>query len=79
MKKVITREGIPTDELQELVTKVVKGIKIEFTEVYYLDFEVDENTGAEGKNMAQFYTSSQVGRNLKALKNAYLIAKEKDG
>lgn len=75
--KILTRGNKPTDELSEIVTKDFKGLKLTFKEVYYLDFEVDENTGVEGKNMAQFYTSSQVGRNLKALKNAYRIAKEK--
>ncbi len=39
-KKVLTRENTPTDELKRSVEKVIKGVKITYNEVYYLDYEV---------------------------------------
>lgn len=75
-KKVLTRENIPTEELSSTVEKNYKGIKLEFTEVYYLDYIVDEETGLINKNVKdKHYTKNQMERNLKALKNAYLIRK----
>lgn len=75
-KKVLTRENIPTDELQRSVEKVFKGIKLTYVEVYYLDDEVNEDTGIINKNdKVKHYTKEQVNRNLKTLKSAYLIAK----
>ena len=44
-KKVLTRQNKPTDEISETVEKLYKGIRLTFTEVFYYDFEVDENTG----------------------------------
>lgn len=75
-KKVLTRENKPTNELYGSVKKLFKGIKLKYTEVYYLDYEVDENTGVINKNKkVKHYTKNQIDRNMKALKNAYLIAK----
>ena len=75
-KKVLTRENIPTDELTTTVEKFHKGMKLGYTEVFYLDYAVDENTGLVNKDiMAKHYTKNQMERNMKALKNAYLIAK----
>ncbi len=37
-KKVLTRENIPTEELTTVVEKLYKGIRLKYTEVYYLDF-----------------------------------------
>jgi DNA-binding transcriptional regulator YiaG len=75
-KKVLTRENIPTEELSAPVTKVYKGIKLEYTEVFYLDNVVDEETGMINKDLKdRHYTKTQMERNIKALKNAYHIAK----
>lgn len=75
-KKVLTRANQPTDELQDSVEKIFKGIKLEYTEVYYLDYEVNEDTGIINKEKkVKYYTKNQIDRNMKALKNAYLIAK----
>ncbi len=75
-KKVLTRENKPTDELQRSVKKIFKGTKLMFTEAYFLDYEVDENTGVINKNKkVRHYTKEQVNRNMKALKSAYLISK----
>lgn len=75
-KKVLTRDNIPTEELSGTVIKTHKGIRLEYTEVYYLDHAVDEDTGMINKNIKEkHYTKNQMERNLKALKNAYHIAK----
>lgn len=75
-KKVLTRENIPTDELQRSVEKVYKGLKLTYVESYYLDDQVNEDTGQVIKEKkVRNYTKEQVNRNLKALKSAYLIAK----
>ncbi len=75
-KKVLTRENLPTNELLDSVEKVFKGVKLTYTEAYYLDYEVDEETGDINRNKkVKHYTKNQVNRNLKALKNAYHIAK----
>ncbi|RVT71194.1 hypothetical protein EOD40_17440 [Flavobacterium sufflavum] len=75
-KKILTRENIPTNELQTIVNIGYKGITLQYNEEYYLDYIVEENTGminydAQEKN----YTKNQMEQNLRALKNAYLIAK----
>ena len=73
--KILTRENKPTNELQRSVEKVIKGVKLNYNEVYYLDYEVNEDTGMINKNkLVEHYTKDQTTRNLKALKNAYLIA-----
>ena len=75
-KKVLTRENIPTEELSATVTKLYKGLKLEYTEVFYLDNVVDEDTGMINQNLKdKHYTKNQMERNLKALKNAYHIVK----
>jgi len=75
-KKILTRENKPTDELQRTVEKIFKGIKLAYKEVYYLDYDVDEDTGMINRqNKVEYYTKSQVYRNLKALKSSYLISK----
>lgn len=75
-KKILTRENTTTDELYSVVEKVYKGIKLEYNEAFYLDFSVDEDTGLINKDLKEkHYTKNQMDRNIKALKNAYHIAK----
>lgn len=74
-KKVLTRLNEPTSEMYGPVRKKFKSVNLEYTEVYYLDYEVDENTGVINKNLVKHYTRSQMDRNLKSLKNAYHVAK----
>lgn len=75
-KKILTRENKPTDELQRTVEKIFKGIKLSYKEVYYLDYDVDEDTGMVNRqNKVEFYTKNQVSRNIKILKSSYLISK----
>ena len=69
-KKVLTRENVPTEELSATVTKLYKGMKLEYTEVFYMDYIVDEETGMINKEVKdKYYTRSQIDRNMKALKN----------
>ena len=75
-KKVLTRKNVPTEELSATVTKLYKGMKLEYTEVFYMDYMVDEKTGLIDKEVKdKHYTRSQIDRNMKALKNAYHIEK----
>lgn len=75
-KKVLTRENKPTNERYGSIEKIYKGIKLEYTEAYYLDYEVNEDTGKINKGKkVKYYTKNQIDRNMKALKNAYLIEK----
>lgn len=75
-KKVLTRDNTPTDEITEMTNKVFRGVKLEYPEAYYMDYDVDEETGLINKDVkVKHYTKSQIERNIKALKNAYLIAK----
>jgi DNA-binding transcriptional regulator YiaG len=75
-KKVLTRENIPTEELTTVVEKLYKGIRLKYTEVYYLDFFVNEETENVDKNLKEkYYTKTQMERNMKALKKAYLVDK----
>ncbi len=74
-KKVLNRNNQHTDELSSLVTKTYKGIEVAFKEVYYLDNEVDEEAGAISDVKVKHYTKNQMERNIKALKNAYYVAK----
>ena len=54
----------------------IKGVKVSYTEVYSLDFEVNEDTGMiDINNQVAYYIKNQVDRNMKALKTAYMIAK----
>ena len=75
-KIVLTRENIPTNELQNLFEKDYKGIKLQYNEVYYLDYIVDEETGLINKHIKEkYFTKSQIKRNIIALKSSYYIAK----
>lgn len=75
-KKVLTRENELTVELHETIKKLYKNFELSYEEVYYLDYEVDENTGMINKNkQVKHYTKDQVSRNMKALISAYMIAK----
>lgn len=75
-KKVLTRDNKLTSELRRTATKTFKGIKLSYTEVYYLDYEVNEDTGIINKEKkTRHYSKDQINRNLKSLKSAYLIAK----
>lgn len=75
-KKVLTRGNVPTDELNGVVEKLYKGINLKYSEVFYLDYSVDEDTGLVNEDVKdKYYTKNQMERNVKALKNAYLISK----
>ena len=75
-KKILIRDNSTTDELYALVEKEYKGIQLKFNEAFYLDYSVDENTGLINKETKEkYYTKNQMERNIKALKNAYHIAK----
>ena len=75
-KKVLSRENRPTEEITGITEKNFRGIQLKYPEVYYLDYIVDEETGMINKNTTgKHYTKNQMERNIKALKNAYLIAK----
>ncbi len=74
-KKVLTRKNLPTEELSSKVEKVFKGVKVSYTEVYYMDYEVNEETGNIDKSkMVKHYTKDQMNRNIRALKSAYFVA-----
>ena len=73
-KKLLNRDNKPTSELQRTVTKKYKGVTLSYTEVYYLDYEVDDENGMINKgHKVEFYTKGQVERNLISLKNSYMI------
>lgn len=73
---ILTREHTPTKELQQTVETTFKGLSLLYTEVYYLDHEVDENTGIiDSEKKVPHYTKDQVDRNRKSLKSAYMVAK----
>lgn len=75
-KKVLTRENFPTNEISGMTEKTFRGIKLKYPEVYYLDHNVDEDTGKINRSVkVKHYTKNQIERNIKALKSAYLIAK----
>ena len=58
-------------ELHEFVKKKYKNLESTYDEVYYLDYEVDEDTGMINKDKkVKRYTKDQQTRNMKALKNA---------
>ena len=75
-KKILTRKNIPTNELNATLKKNYKGIKLEYTEVFYLDYVVDEDTGLIDKEVKdKHYTKSQMDRNMKALKMHIILQK----
>ncbi len=59
------------EEVRRTVEKIYKGVKVSYTEVFYWDYDVNEETGIRDKNkLARFCTKEQVNRNIKALKMA---------
>lgn len=75
VKIILDRENNKTEELDRIVEINYKGVNVTYTEVYYVDFEVDENSGKINKDKrVRHYTKNQLERNLKSLKNAYLIS-----
>ena len=75
-KKVLTRDNTLAEELNATVIKTHKSVRLTYNEVYYLDFAVDEDTGTINKDVKEkHYTKNQMERNMKALKNAYHVAK----
>jgi len=75
-KKILTRDNVPTEEISSIIYKVYKGVKLQYNEVYYLDYVVDEDTGEINRDKKdKFYTKNQMDLNIKALKNAYNVAK----
>jgi DNA-binding transcriptional regulator YiaG len=75
-KKIVTRQHSLMHEVQAIVEKKHKGIQLAFTAAYYLDFEADDESGMIDKSkMIMHYTKNQMERNMKALKNAFRIAK----
>lgn len=74
-KKVIDRNGKATEELYCDVEKVYKGVSVRYTECYYLDYSVDEDSGKIDKTRKEkFYSKDQVDRNLRNKRNAYMVA-----
>lgn len=74
-KNILTRADVPAKEKLQKVEKVIKKVKFTYDEVYYLDYEVDENTGIIDKTkLVPHYTKHQTNRNLKAIKSAYWVA-----
>ncbi len=77
-KTVFTRENEVTEELRETVKTTHKGVVCVYDRLYYLDYEVNEYTGKINREKkAKFCTKNQVSRNLKAVKEAYLIELKK--
>ena len=74
-KKVLTRENELSVESRETAKKKYKGLGLTYNEVYYLDYEVDDETGIINNQKVKYYTKDQVSRNMKALKYAYIYAK----
>lgn len=59
------------ETLYETVIKTYNGIEISYIEEYYLDYEVDENTGVINKEkIVKYYTKNQINQNLKNFKEA---------
>jgi len=74
--KILTRENQTATEITDSVEKIFKGLKLEYSEVYYLDYEVDEDTGMINREKkVEHYTKGQIERNMRALKNAFYVAK----
>ncbi len=59
-------------ELKETIKETFRGVPIEYEEVYYLDYGVDEETyKIDRTRKEKFYTKEQSIRNSKAFKSAY--------
>jgi|GEM_PF-476393 DNA-binding transcriptional regulator YiaG len=75
-KVLLNRENKITEELQATAYKKYKGLNLDYIEVFYVDYEVNEDTGLINRDKTtKHYTKKQIERNIKALKNAYNIAK----
>ncbi len=75
-KVVLTRDNQPTEELSEVKKRTYKGVEVKYTEVFFLDYAVDEETYKIDKTRKdKFYTEEQIERNIKAFKSAYHVAK----
>ena len=60
------------EELERVIKETFNGIDLEYTEVYHLNYEVDEESGKINKDsLVPYYTRSQMQRNLKVLKKDY--------
>ncbi len=67
-------------ELSKINTVSYLGYSVEYTEYYYLDYEVDENTGKRNKSIqVPYHTNEQIDRNVKAMLEAYNIAENNNG
>ncbi len=78
MTKIITRDGDLTDELHEYIKQEFRGVTVEYIEVYYLDYAVDEKTYTIDKSRKEkVFTENQVEKNSKAFKSAYYKALNK--
>jgi hypothetical protein len=74
--KILTRENESINEITGSVVKFYKGIKLEYPEVYYLDYEVDEDTGIINREKkVKYYTKSQIKRNNESIKECFLYCK----
>lgn len=59
------------EEVKRSIVKDFYGVKIHYDEVYYLDYEVNEDTGKINRSKkVKYYTKDQVNRNLIFLKKA---------
>ncbi len=71
MSEVLNRDGSPAEVLTAEVTKYFNGVDVVFEETYYLDYEVNEETGLINKEKkVPHYTKEQTTKNMKALKFA---------
>jgi hypothetical protein len=68
----LTFDKEPIKEITKRVERFLKGVEFTYIESYYLDYDVDENTGMINKdNKVPYYTSNQVESNLISLRKAY--------
>ena len=72
MKYVKNRNGKLVPEIHREVCRKYKGVDIEYSEFFYFDCKVNDETGVIDKTkLEQFYTLEQVKRNLSNFKQAY--------
>ena len=61
------------EETSSIVKRTFKNIDYEYTELYHLDYYVNEDSGEIDKEKkVKYYTKEQVTHNLKMSKNAYI-------
>jgi len=72
---LLNRKNQSVTEHSRNVTKTINDTLFEYKEYYYLDNEVDENTGSITNDLVPHYTKDQVKRNTRSMRNAYMIAK----